>query len=371
MSSLINSTLALANATMRAVVWQGTPYHMAVLDVPRPIIQAGTDAIVRVTTAAICGTDLHTYHWVYGSAEAPWIMGHEGIGIVEEIGSAVSGISVGDHVVIPDSVVIETTDGSAASPLSYGLGEDYGEGMGGTQAEYVRVPYAANALIPIPSTNTTNGTAIPDSVYLTIGDIFSTAWVGVTRSGFQPGDTIAIFGAGPVGLLAAHSAILRGASRVYSIDHEPTRLSLAESIGAIPINFATVDPVSFIPSQSPSGVHRAVDCVGRPSRSSPPMAVSAASASTTRKANSSGTPLAAEYTPDLEFPAAEFFTKGLSWVTRPVDIYETVPELLQLVASGVARLGFVVSAVVGIEDAPGCHGRFDRHEEVKVYISFP
>jgi threonine dehydrogenase-like Zn-dependent dehydrogenase len=135
MASLLNTTLALANSTMRAVVWQGTPYSMAVVDVPVPTIQAGTDAIVRITTAAICGTDLHTYHGVYGSAEVPWIMGHEGIGIVAEIGNAVSGIAVGDHVIIPDSVIVEPTDGSASNPLSFGLGDDYGEGMGGTQGE--------------------------------------------------------------------------------------------------------------------------------------------------------------------------------------------------------------------------------------------
>ncbi|PQE12672.1 alcohol dehydrogenase -like domain-containing protein [Rutstroemia sp. NJR-2017a BBW] len=255
-------------------------------------------------------------------------------------------------------------------------------------AEYVRVPYAANALIPIPSTNTTNGTAIPDSEYLTLGDIFSTAWVGVTRSGFQPGDTIAIFGAGPVGLLAAYSAILRGASRVYSIDHEPTRLSLAQSIGAIPINFATTDPVSTILTHEPLGVRRAVDCVGFEALNtsllhSPNIIFhQAVSMLATQggfggvgvynsQANSSGTPLAALYGPELEFPAAEFFTKGLSWVTGAVDISEAVPELLRLVAGGVARPGFIVSAEVGIEEAPEYYARFDRHEETKVYINFP
>jgi len=128
--------MALANATMRGVVWQGNPYQMAVVDLPRPTLQVGTDVIVRVTTSAICGTDLHVYHGVYGSATAPWGMGHEAVGIIDEIGNNVLGFSVGDHVIIPDSVGSGAVDLAESQSFAFGLGDDYGEGMGGTQGTY-------------------------------------------------------------------------------------------------------------------------------------------------------------------------------------------------------------------------------------------
>jgi len=130
-----NATLNLVNATMRAVVWSGIPFNITVQDVPVPALQAATDARIRITSAAICGTDLHTYHGTYGSATVPWIMGHKGAGIVESIGSGVNTLQVGDHVVIPDNydpgaLVMQLAQPNFASGSAPGLGQDYGTAQG-------------------------------------------------------------------------------------------------------------------------------------------------------------------------------------------------------------------------------------------------
>ncbi|KAK3935558.1 hypothetical protein QBC46DRAFT_358172 [Diplogelasinospora grovesii] len=168
---------------------------------------------------------------------------------------AVSSLSVGDYVIIPDN----GDDGHfrQSHPISFGTGLP---GYGGLQAEYARVQFADDWLMPISlNSSTANSTAELD--YLKVSDISTTAWHALTYSGFQPGDSVAVFGAGPVGLLAAYSAILRGASRVYSVDVQ-RRLDLATSIGSIPISFNTTDPVAQIIALEPNRVIRCLDCVG-------------------------------------------------------------------------------------------------------------
>jgi threonine dehydrogenase-like Zn-dependent dehydrogenase len=131
----LNATLLALNATMRAVVWSGIPFNVTVQNVPVPTIQAATDARVRITAAAICGTDLHTYHGTYGSDEAPWVMGHEAVGIIESVGSGVTNIQVGDHVVIPDNFDLGYLNMALAEPWANdgqatGLGLNYGDFYG-------------------------------------------------------------------------------------------------------------------------------------------------------------------------------------------------------------------------------------------------
>ena len=221
-----------------------------------------------------------------------------------------------------------------------------------------------------------------------MGDIFATAWASLDFSGFQPGDTVAVFGAGPVGLLAAYSAQLRGASRVYSVDHVGARLRLAESIGAVPINFADADPVAQILAREPSGVTRAVDCVGyeavdRNGTRSPALVVNnmvrvAANGGGlgqigvffAAESASPGIPNAEQTSEMIEFPIVEFFNKGLSFRSGAVDPKIWAPELMKLIQDGRAKLDFIVSSVVGIDEAPDAYRRFERHEETKAVIVF-
>lgn len=249
-------------------------------------------------------------------------------------------------------------------------------------AEYIVVPYADHSIIPIPESN------ISDTSYLYLSDIFATGWAGLTYSGFQAGDSVAIFGAGPVGLLSAHSAIIRGASSVYVVDSVPSRLALAESIGAIPISFnGSRSAVDQIMSYEPAGVTRSVDCVGYEAENSQleiqPNAVILDMVAVTRfrggigsvgvytdPQTAEGTPLANSTTSMIEFPIVDFFEKGLTYRAGPVDVKRFAPYLAELVANRIAQPEFVVSATIGIEDAPEYYERFSNRLESKVIITF-
>ncbi|KAI0145350.1 alcohol dehydrogenase [Xylariaceae sp. FL1272] len=375
-----------ANTTMRGVMWQGNVGEMAVVNMPRPVIQEATDVIVRLTTAAICGTDLHIYHGVYGSADAPWPVGHEGVGIIEEAGDAVSGFAVGDHVIIPDNQNTHMTTLIPETTFGPGLGNDHGLGYGGTQSQYLRIPDATGALIAIPEP--VDNLTMPDSEYVFVSDIWATSWVGLTWSGFQPGETVVIFGAGPVGMLGALSAKIRGASRTYIVDRDERRLALAqEHTGAIPINFAQSDPVNQILGLEPNGVNRVVDCVGYEAvnaegANEPNIILRQAVAVLASRGglggvgiynaqpNTTGTPLGAIHNNFMPFPTADFFSKGLSWRSEGVDVHQVAAELVTLIASGQAKPSFIVSATIGLEEAPEYYARFNEHKETKVLIQF-
>ncbi|KAI9726671.1 MAG: hypothetical protein M1834_008936 [Cirrosporium novae-zelandiae] len=375
------------NATMRGVVWEGQPYNVTVMDLPIPTLQAGTDALVRITTAAICGTDLHTYHGVYGSTYAPWGMGHEAIGVITEIGNSVASLGVGDRVVIPDM----PDDGylnmePQTEVLAFGLGANYGT-TGGCQAEYVRVPFADNSLITLPTTNSSTNSS-HELDYLFTSDIFATGWTALDFAGFEPGDTVAVFGAGPVGLLSAYSAILRGASKVYSVDSVPSRLQKAASIGAIPISLNESDPVEQILSYEPLGVTRSVDCVGFEAVNSNlelqenVVIMNMINVTSTgggigqvgvfsTQVNSTGAPRGSTLSSNIEFPMTSFFNKGLTFRAGGVDPKAIASELVDLIASGRAEPSFIISSEIDIEDAPEYYARFDEHLETKVVIRFP
>ncbi|KAH6661942.1 hypothetical protein F5X68DRAFT_178450 [Plectosphaerella plurivora] len=371
------------NNTMRGVVYSSVPYQVTVETLPVPVIINQTDAVVRITTSGICGSDLHSYRGVIGNGATTYTMGHEAIGVVEDIGTAVSALSVGDYVIISDTASHGDWQMEPEFVEYFGAGG----GLDGLQAEYARVPFADDNLMPIPLTRNTTTPSLEQD-YLMIGDIFTTAWTALTWSGFQPGDSVAVFGAGPVGLLAAYSAILRGASRVYSVDHVQQRLDLAKSIGAIPINFLDSDPVQQIMAQEPTGVRRSVDAVGMEAVNADlqiegdivirqmigvtgmrgglgVVGVYAAFPS------SPAAPRADVLSSNATVPWTEFFIKGLSIKSGLVDPKPVAPELIRLVAQGKAHPSFITSASISIEDAPEYYQKFNRTEETKVFIRFP
>lgn len=238
-------------------------------------------------------------------------------------------------------------------------------------------------MIPFPSKNATYNIN-----YMLVSDIWSTAWVGLDYAGFQANDSVVIFGAGPVGLLAAYSAILRGASRVYSVDQVADRLELARSIGSIPINFAESDPVEQILALEPNGVDRSVDCVGfeavNAQNETQSNIIWGAMVDVTREGGgtggigifgaspvSPGTPNGASFQDDIQFPMTSFFRKGLSHQAGAVDITQAVPALMDLLADGQADGTFIISKIIGMEEAPVYYDRFDKHLETKVVIQFP
>lgn len=256
----------------------------------------------------------------------------------------------------------------------------------------MRVPFADDGLIPIPTVNytdpATNDTTSLLNDYVMLSDIFATGWTALDFAGMKPGDTVAVFGAGPVGLMAAYSATLRGASRVYSVDYVPERLRLAESIGAVPINFRDADPVDQIMALEPNGVARSVDCVGFEQvnrnltvQSDVIMRNMLDVTSTNggmgtvgiynhEHSNTASQPRASTIHTHFNLSLADFWRGGFQWgagISRPLDL---APELLHLVASGKARPGFIVSDVIDIEDAPNAYARFNSRNSTKVVINF-
>jgi threonine dehydrogenase-like Zn-dependent dehydrogenase len=219
--------------------------------------------------------------------------------------------------------------------------------------------------------STTNQTFLFN--YLLISDVFSTAWTGLTRSGFEAGDSVAVFGAGPVGLLTAYSAVFRGASRVYVVDNVQQRLDLAESIGAIPINFNISDPVAQILNREPGGVRRGVEAVGYearlPNGTVDPTITLRQLVNVTASHGGIGI-LGLQAGPTFNFDIGTTISKSLSIEGGAVLPLEgAVAELMPLVIAGVVNPSFIVSAVINIEEAPEYYGRFSRREESKVVIT--
>ncbi|KAH8804410.1 putative S-glutathione dehydrogenase [Xylogone sp. PMI_703] len=241
---------------MKAVKWEGKLESVSVKNIDTPKIQHPLDIIVRVTSAAICGTDLHTYHGRFDT-KVGLTFGHENLGIVEQIGSGITTLKKGDRVLISDVDSEIDSHGHIIIDAAFGFG-GFGDTpqMNGGQAEFMRVPNAHVNTLVLPAGDE------HELDYLLLADIWPTAWFALDAAGQILGDTVVVFGAGPVGLLCAFSAKLRGALRVYSVDRIPERLARAKSIGAIPINFAHGDPVAQILALEPNGVDRTCDCVG-------------------------------------------------------------------------------------------------------------
>ena len=264
---------------MKANCWHGKQ-NIRVEQVPDPKILNPRDAIVRITSTAICGSDLHLYNGYMPGMMNGDVVGHEFMGEVMEVGpGARNALKVGDRIVVPFTIfcgecvqcrrgnysVCETTNrnkdvaskvfGRTTAGL-FGYTHLTGGYQGG-QAEYVRVPYADKTHIKVPK----NG--LTDEQVLFLGDIFPTGWQGAVQCDIQPTDTVAIWGAGPVGQMAIRSAVLLGAKQVVCIDRVPERLAMAEAGGAIPINFETASVIERLDElTSGRGPEKCIDCVG-------------------------------------------------------------------------------------------------------------
>lgn len=237
---------------MRALRWHGKHDIRCDNHVPDPSIEDPRDAIIKVSSCAICGSDLHLYDGFMPGMQHGDIMGHEFMGEVMEVGSANKKLKVGDRVVVPFTIVCGECEQCRRGNFSvcertnrnkdiadkvfghttaglFGYSHLTG-GYAGGQAEYVRVPYADVGPVVIP-----NG--MTDEQVLFLGDILPTGWQAAAQCDIQPSDTVAVWGAGPVGQFAIRSAIMMGAEQVICIDNVPERLSMARAGGAITINF--------------------------------------------------------------------------------------------------------------------------------------
>jgi len=367
---------------MKAVVYKA-PFKVAVEEVERPQIQHPDDIILRITTSAICGSDLHMYEG-RTAAKAGIVFGHENMGIVEEVGSAVSLLKKGDRVVMPFNVACgrchnceqnrtafctEVNPGFAGGAYGY---VSMGPYLGG-QAQYLRVPYADFNALKLPPGNEF------EKDFILLADVFPTGWHGVVLSGFKPGETIAVFGAGPVGLMAAYSAVLQGASKVYLVDRVPERLKAGANIGAIPIDFSKGDAVDQILKSNGKPVDRAVDAVGYQAVNNSgdkeePNAVLTSLIRVVRPTGGLGIP--GLYVPsdpgapdeasakgNILVPFGSLFEKGLSLGTGQCNVKSYNRQLRDLIIAGVAKPSFIVSHEIGIDGASDAYEKFDKRVE--------
>jgi threonine dehydrogenase-like Zn-dependent dehydrogenase len=269
--------MTVLEAAMKALCWHGK-HDIRCDEVRDPSIEHPRDAIVRVTSCAICGSDLHLYDGFIPAMETGDIMGHEFMGEVVEVGSENKKLKVGDRVVVPFTIICgeceqcrrgffsvceRTNRNKDAADKAFGhttaglFGYSHlTGGYSGGQAEYVRVPYADVAPVKIPD-------GLTDEQALFLGDIFPTGWQAVVQCEIQPTDTVAIWGCGPVGQFCIRSAILLGAEQVIAIDNVPERLRMAENGGAVTINFEKESVIERLNDLTRGkGPEKCIDAVG-------------------------------------------------------------------------------------------------------------
>jgi threonine dehydrogenase-like Zn-dependent dehydrogenase len=263
---------------MKALVWHGTT-DIRCESVPDPEIEHDRDAIVKVTSCAICGSDLHLFDHFMPGMKSGDIMGHEAMGEVVEVGRTAKGsLKVGDRVVVPFTIICGECDQCKSGNFSvcertnrnkkladFAFGHStaglFGYthltgGYPGGQAEYLRVPFADATHIKVPA-------GVPDDKLLFLSDIFPTGWQAAAQCDIQPTDTVAIWGCGPVGQMTIRSAVLLGAEQVIAIDRLPERLSMARAGGAVTINFEEESVVERLNELTGGkGPEKCIDAVG-------------------------------------------------------------------------------------------------------------
>lgn len=368
---------------MKAVVYE-KPYAVAVRDVDDPRIEHPNDVIVRVTSSAICGSDLHMYEG-RTAAEPGIVFGHENLGVVEETGPGVVTLSKGDRVVMPFNVACGFCKNCLAGDTGFCLtvnpgfaGGAYGYvAMGpypGGQAERLRVPFADFNCLKLPA-----GEEF-ETDFVMLADIFPTGYHGCELAEVSPGESVAVYGAGPVGLMSAYSALLRGAAKVFVVDRVPERLAKAEEIGAIPIDFSKDDAVRQILDRTGGeGTDKGIDAVGyqaqgREAGHEEPAVVLNSLVDTVRPTGRLGVP--GLYVPSdpgapdehakhgqLLVSIGRMFEKGQRMGTGQCNVKRYNRQLRDLIIAGRARPSFVVSHELPLDQAPQAYEKFDRRVE--------
>jgi len=368
---------------VKAVVYKGA-FDVQIEQVEDPKLEDANDAIIRITTANICGSDLHPYEGRV-DFESGMVLGHENMGVVEEVGVGVNRINIGDRVSVPFNLACGTcrncnagwTNACLRANPSGQPGAGYGYPMMGPywggQAEYLRVPWADFNLLELPQ-----GTD-HEMDYTLLSDIFPTGYHGTELAKVKSGSTVAIFGAGPVGLLAAMSANVKGASQTFVVDHQPDRLALAERIGATAVNAADVDPCELILDETDGfGVDCGVEAVGYQAHDATgqehPSLVLDNLVKVTRATGNIG--VVGVYEPEdpgaatepakhgrYEFDFGTAFTKGINIGMGQCPVKKYNRHLRDLIIREQAAPGVIVSHEVGLDEASEAYRRFDRRED--------
>ena len=339
---------------MKAIVYRGIE-RVELEDIPKPVIEKPTDALLRVTTSAICGSDLHTYR--QERPQSGLAMGHEFMGIIEEIGSQVGKFKIGDRVVLPFSVNCGQCWFCHRNwPTQCVNWEVFGSAnLSGGQAEYVRIPFADAAAVHIPED-------VPDEEAIFLGDIFSTGYFCAENGGIRPGDYVAVVGCGPVGLFAQMGAQLFGPGAVMAVDVVPTRLDIARQIGSLPINAAEVNArdevLRLTDGRGADVVLEAVGAEGSAFKQAFELVRGGGTVSMV------GVPTE-DYFP---FPIRQGFREDLTFKIGVCPARRYIPQLLPLLQNKKVNLSQIVSHVMPLDEAVEGFRMFNRRDPGVVKI---
>lgn len=368
---------------MKAVVYKG-PRDIVVNNVPDAKIEKPTDVLVKITTTNICGSDLHMYEG-RTSVEKGKILGHENMGVVIEVGNAVERIKVGDRVCLPFNISCGYCENCergwtgfclTANPGNAGAAYGYAE-MGpyaGGQAELLRVPYADFNCLVLPP-----GSEEKENDYVMLSDIFPTGYHATRLAGLTPGDSVVIYGAGPVGLMAAMSAQIQGASKIMVVDTHKDRLALAEKIGAIPIDDTDQSGVDQIMAHTDGhGADCGCECVGyqccnRAGHEVPNLTMNNLVAAVKP---TGGIGVVGVFMPEdpggvdelakkgqLAFDFGKFFTKGQRIGTGQCNVKLYNRNLAKLIAAGKANPSMIISHELPLDQAAEGYANFDERKD--------
>ena len=369
---------------MKALCWQGKN-SVSVENVPDPKILNPRDAIIKITSTAICGSDLHLYDGYIPTMQKGDILGHENMGEVVEVGKEVKNLKVGDRIVTPFTIscgncffcqkqlwslcdnsnpnawMAEKLYGYSPSAL-FGYSHMLG-GYAGGQAQYLRIPFADVGHVKIPE-------GMPDEKVLFLSDIFPTAWMAAENCQIEPGDTVAIWGAGPVGLLAIKSAYLQGAERVISIDSVEDRMRLAREAGAETVDFNDDEGVieKLKEMTGGRGPDSCMDAVGMEAHGTSLGAVYDRIKTATFMATDRPNVLRQAITvcrkggtvsvPGIyggfidKFPMGAFVNKGLTMKSGQTHVHRYLKPLLKRIQDGEIDPSFIITHRLTLDDAP-------------------
>ena len=390
---------------MKALVWHGKE-DIRYDRVSDPEIQDPRDAIIKVTSCAICGSDLHLFHNFIPAMLPGDIVGHEAMGEVVETGSGLNGsLKKGDRIVVPFTIWCGECDQCKRQNYSlcqrsnrkadlqeklfgYPTGGLFGYthltgGYAGGQAEYLRVPFADRTQIKVPETDLT------DEQLLFLSDILPTGWQAAWQCDIEPDDVVAIWGCGPVGQMAIRSAVLLGAKKVVAIDCLPERLSMAEAGGAVTINFMEENIVERLDNLSDgNGPDKCIDCVGMESHVTPTLPDTVIDRAKQMMVAESGRPhvlremiyvcrpggvlsIPGVYAGLVDkIPMGLLMNKALTIRTGQTHVNRWTPGLLRLIEEGTIDPSFVITHNVPLEKGPEMYRTFERKQDscIKVVL---
>lgn len=373
---------------MKAVTWQGKQ-KMEIRNVDDPRILEPTDAIIRITATAICGSDLHLYHHGEAVLEKGYVVGHEPMGIVEEVGSQVQTLKKGQRVVIPFNIscghchfclnhMESQCDESNPDQLYgglFGFGKLNGNHWGG-QAEYLRVPYADSTSFVVPDNN------LPDEKVLFLSDILPTAYWSVENAGVKKGDTVVILGSGPVGLFAQKFAVMAGAERVIAVDPVQHRLDKAANYNGVETYFLedTAQAGTELYELAKGGADVIIDCVGmdglEPVKEKAKNLVSLQSgtisplqmASQAVKKFGTVQVTGVYMTPASSYPLQEFFMRDIVVKHGQAPIIHLMPKIYEMIAEGLFDPTQIITHSLPLEEAAQAYEIFDKKEDKNIKV---